>query len=227
MSLLSYLSVTIPLDQDYNVRAISPAGCRLSPEHILTNSDSPCEQLEHSVTIIPKLESDFRRKSVVDYAFPELHPEAELKIPSKNLLIYTQSGVDSSGRRHSVSIPLLPFSNAKSDTTILSIQRKGSVRKKKMESIQEKSGVDSSEAFPMETTKDNGAMDSLTVPEINGNKKRRRKMSPRQNSLPARKSERMSEAPKPPTGSDSSLRGSPRRSSKQEFYQFLDSAITH
>ena len=141
--------------------------------------------------------------------------QAELKIPSKNLLIYTQSGVDSSGRRHSVSIPLLPSSNAKSDTTILSIQRKGSVRKKKMESIQEKSGVDSSEAFPMETTKDNGAMDSLTVPEINGNKKRRRKMSPRQNSLPARKSERMSEAPNPPTGSDSSLRGSPRRSSKQ------------
>ena len=37
--------------------------------------DSPCEQLEHSVTIIPKLESEFRRKSVVDYAFPELHPE--------------------------------------------------------------------------------------------------------------------------------------------------------
>ena len=82
-----------------------------------------------------------------------------------------------------------------------------------MESIQEKSGVDSSEAFPMETTKDNGAMDSLTVPEINGNKKRRRKMSPRQNSLPARKSERMSESPNPPT--DSLLRGSPGRSSKK------------
>ena len=41
-----------------------------------------------------------------------------------------------------------------------------------MESIQEKSGVDSNEAFPMESTKDNGAMDSLTVPEINGNKKK-------------------------------------------------------
>ena len=84
-----------------------------------------------------------------------------------------------------------------------------------MESIEEKTGVDSSEAFPMETTKDNGAMDCLTVPEIKGNKRRRRKMSPRQNSLPARKSERMSEAPKPPTGSDSSLRGSPKKSSKQ------------
>ena len=45
---------------------------------LLTNNlfpDSPCDQLEHSVTIIPKLESEFRRKSVVDYAFPELHPE--------------------------------------------------------------------------------------------------------------------------------------------------------
>ena len=35
MSLLSSLSVTIPLDQDYNVRAVSPGGCPLSPEHIL------------------------------------------------------------------------------------------------------------------------------------------------------------------------------------------------
>ena len=40
-----------------------------------TFPDSPCDQLEHSVTIIPKLESEFRRKSVVNYAFPELHPE--------------------------------------------------------------------------------------------------------------------------------------------------------
>ena len=35
MSLLSSISVTIPLDRDYNIRAVSPAGCCLSPEHIL------------------------------------------------------------------------------------------------------------------------------------------------------------------------------------------------
>ena len=35
MSLLSSISVTIPLDQDYNIRAVSPTGCCLSPEHIL------------------------------------------------------------------------------------------------------------------------------------------------------------------------------------------------
>ena len=35
-----------------------------------------------------------RRKSMADYAFPELHPEAALQEPSKNLLIYTQTGVD-------------------------------------------------------------------------------------------------------------------------------------
>ena len=38
MSLLSSISVTIPLDQDFNVRAVSPTGCRLSPEHILPKS---------------------------------------------------------------------------------------------------------------------------------------------------------------------------------------------
>ena len=62
-----------------------------------------------------------------------------------------------------------------------------------MESIQEKCGVD------------NGAMDCLTVPEINGNKRRQRKCPQDKNSLPARKSERMPESTKAPTGSDSSL----------------------
>ena len=38
ISLLSSISVTIPLDQDFNVRAISPTGCRLSPELMLPQS---------------------------------------------------------------------------------------------------------------------------------------------------------------------------------------------
>ena len=69
---------------------------------------------------------------MANYAFPELHPEVQLEEPSKNLLIYTQTGVDSAGRRHSVSIPLLPLSGARSrpspskETPLVTIQRKGS-----------------------------------------------------------------------------------------------------
>ena len=60
------------LDQDFDVRAVSPAGCHLSPEHIIPGTLSgtaasvtgPVEQLGHlgqlehleqSVTIIPNL----------------------------------------------------------------------------------------------------------------------------------------------------------------------------
>ena len=70
---------------------------------------------------------------MANYAFPELHPElVQLEEPSKNLLIYTQTGVDSAGRRHSVSIPLLPLSGARTrpspskETPLVTIQRKGS-----------------------------------------------------------------------------------------------------
>ena len=129
MSLLSSLSVTIPLDQDFDVRAVSPTGCHLSPEHIIPHVSpaSLVPNMEQSVTIIPNLRAAAkRRKSYADYAFPELHPEAQLQEPSKNLLIYTQTGVDSAGRRHSVSIPLLPPSNTRADTPLVTIQRKGS-----------------------------------------------------------------------------------------------------
>ena len=98
-----------------------------SPEHIIPHiSSPPVDHIEQSVTIIPNLRAvNTRRKSMANYAFPELHPEAQLQEPSKNLLIYTQTGVDSSGRRHSVSIPLLPPSS-KTDTPKVTIQRKGS-----------------------------------------------------------------------------------------------------
>ena len=46
------------------------------------------------LTIISEIITMTRRKSMADYAFPELHPEAALQEPSKNLLIYTQTGVD-------------------------------------------------------------------------------------------------------------------------------------
>ena len=148
MSLLSSLSVTIPLDQDFDVRAVSPTGCHLSPEHIIPHVSpaSLVPNMEQSVTIIPNLRAAAkRRKSYADYAFPELHPEAQLQEPSKNLLIYTQTGVDSAGRRHSVSIPLLPPSNTRADTPLVTIQRKGSHHgprpsSRNMESIEVRGG---------------------------------------------------------------------------------------
>jgi len=232
MSLLSSLSVTIPLDQDFNVRAVSPTGCHLSPEHIIPHiSSPPVDHIEQSVTIIPNLRAvNTRRKSMANYAFPELHPEAQLQEPSKNLLIYTQTGVDSSGRRHSVSIPLLPPSS-KTDTPKVTIQRKGSGHSqhrrnssRNMESINE-SRTSSKCAISQETS-----MDCLTVPGVAGvhnpqQSRRQRKMSPRQNSLPARTSRGPS--PSSATRSHGSLRGSSHRPAKQDFYQFLDSAIAH
>ena len=148
----------------------------------------------------------------MDYAFPELHPGAELKIPSKNLLIFTQSSVDTSGRRHSVSIPLLPSSTTKPDTTMLSIQRRGSTRKKTMESIQEKCDKDTCDISETETAGVNEAMDCLRVPS----KRKPRKLSRRQSSLPARKCSKMPESVRTDTGSDNETRASsPKRTGKE------------
>ena len=46
------------------------------------SSAPPCSQLEQSMTIIPNLTADFRRKSMVNYAFPELHPTVSYMICS-------------------------------------------------------------------------------------------------------------------------------------------------
>ena len=46
MSLLSSLSVTIPLDEEtFSVRAVSPTGCRLSPEHIIPQVIENCHYI--------------------------------------------------------------------------------------------------------------------------------------------------------------------------------------
>ena len=222
MSLLSSLSVTIPLDQDFDVRAVSPTGCHLSPEHIIPHVSSlttppsplpPVGNIEHSVTIIPNLRAKVnRRKSMADYAFPELHPEARLEEPSKNLLIYTQTGVDpNTGRRHSVSIPLLPPSSSRVDTKapLVTIQRKGSHHgprtSRNMESI-----VESGSKM---TVSQETSMDCLKVPGLSGQQRRQRRMSPRQNSLPARPSRGSS--PASASRSQGSLRSSVRRPDKQ------------
>lgn len=99
-----------------------------------------------------------------------------------------------------------------------------------MENIQERSVAGSDEVFTEETAVDNVAMDCLAVPATNCNTRQLRRMSPRQNSLPSRTFQRMSETQHGNTQTssltDSSLqRGSTRRCSKQELYQFLDVAI--
>lgn len=238
MSLLSSLSVTIPLDQDFSVRAVSPTGCRLSPEHIIppqASSPGHVEHVEQSVTIIPNLRAvNKRRKSMANYAFPELHPEAQLHEPSKNLLIYTRTGVDSCGRRHSVSIPLLPrSSHSKSDTPLVTIQRKGqsvshSSRRNSSRNMESISETRSRLSSRCEVSQDQEtSMDCLTVPGAGQQPQRKSKrMSVRQNSLPARPSRGTS--PTSASRSHSSLRGgSFHKPRKQDLYHFLDSAIAH
>ena len=164
---------------------------------------------------------------MVNYAFPELHPtvslydivylniiliyyfQTQLKPPSKNLLIYNRSGVDSSGRRHSVSIPLLPSSTAKPNTTVISIQRKESQKgergrgRETRRRIREREGRLSTENDNKETdiADTSTPMDCLAVPASNCTDWQQ--TARRKSSLPVRKR------------STSSERGSSRRSSKQ------------
>ena len=177
---------------------------------------------------------------MADYAFPELHPEVKLEEPSKNLLIFTQTGVDSAGRRHSVSIPLLPLSGSKArpspsqEKPLVTIQRKGSHHSqhrrnssRNMESINvsihfvsyfittfslQESTRGSNRSIPK--SHEEISMDCLTVPVPNNNllqpsqpRRMSRKMSPRQNSLPARPSSARGTSPTSGTRSHGSLRG--------------------
>ena len=125
---------------------------------VSSGGEERSEGVERSVTIIPhmggqesrweqekckKFDNPNRRRSIADYAFPELHPDTALRKSSRNLLIYTRtrclelvhpfnigqeviqkkfaprclstlmrscqsSSTDSSGRRKSVAVPLLP-----------------------------------------------------------------------------------------------------------------------
>jgi len=157
MSLLSSLSVTVPLGQDFTFRSVSPSSNSLPATSNLfpPGGEEKSAGVERSVTIIPHMGGqESRRKSIADYAFPELHPDTALKRSSRNLLIYTRTSTDSSGRRQSVAVPLLPSSSSKNatqrenGTALVALERKGSVRERKgsvrcrkmsstMESIQE------------------------------------------------------------------------------------------
>ena len=71
MSELSSLSVTVQ-EKDFTVRPVSPGapGSVGGSLDLLFERD---EAVEHQLTIIPRLGSFKRRKSLVNHAFPELH----------------------------------------------------------------------------------------------------------------------------------------------------------
>jgi len=155
MSLLSSLSVTVPLGQDFTFRSVSPSSSLPASSNLFPpGGEERSEGVERSVTIIPHMGGqESRRRSIADYAFPELHPDTALRKSSRNLLIYTRTSTDSSGRRKSVAVPLLPSSSSnatqrENGTPLVALERKGSVRERKgsvrcrkmsstMESIQE------------------------------------------------------------------------------------------
>ena len=70
MSELSSLSVTVQ-EKDFTVRPVSPGQASVGGSlDLLFERD---EAVEHQLTIIPRLGSFKRRKSLVNHAFPELH----------------------------------------------------------------------------------------------------------------------------------------------------------
>ena len=73
---------------------------------VCSGGEERSEGVERSVTIIPhmggqesrweqekckKFDNPNRRRSIADYAFPELHPDTALRKSSRNLLIYTRT----------------------------------------------------------------------------------------------------------------------------------------
>ena len=86
MSLLSSISMTVPIGEDFTINSVSKDG----QDHLFQGSamsskfckiksssfaDTSGDQLEQTVTIIPSLRGGGRRKSMVSHAFPELHQE--------------------------------------------------------------------------------------------------------------------------------------------------------
>lgn len=102
MSTLSTLSVTVQ-DKDFTVRPVSPGIATGSNDPLFEQDD---DEVEQQLTVIPRIGS-LRRKSLIDYAFPELHQKSNGPKVSNSLLILTRTKTDSQGRRHSVAVPLL------------------------------------------------------------------------------------------------------------------------
>ena len=74
MSELSSLSVTVQ-EKDFTVRPVSPGASVGGSLDLLFERD---KSVEHQLTIIPRVGSVKRRKSLVNHAFPELHKKVRL-----------------------------------------------------------------------------------------------------------------------------------------------------
>ena len=70
----------------------SLTGASLLSKLVCPGGEERIEGVERSVTIIPNMGGqESRRRSIADYAFPELHPDTALRRSSRNLLIYTRT----------------------------------------------------------------------------------------------------------------------------------------
>jgi len=115
MSELSSLSVTVQ-ERDFKMRPVSPNNSGPGSLDMLFEEGKD-ESVENQLTIIPKLGSFSRRKSLVNHAFPELHRKTSNT--SNSLVILTRTTTDSQGRRHSVAVPLLAAPPSKVDTGLV------------------------------------------------------------------------------------------------------------
>lgn len=76
----------------------------------MTGARGAGEEYEQHITIVPNPRAK-RRGSMMDYAFPELHPRGKGNKEPENLIILTRTRTDRHGRRHSVAVPLIPPPN--------------------------------------------------------------------------------------------------------------------
>merc|ERR1719323_2225178 len=120
MSELSSLSVTVQ-ERDFKMRPVSPNTQSAAGSLDMLFEEGKDENVEQQLTIIPKLGSFSRRKSLVNHAFPELHRKSSAA--SNSLLILTRTKTDAQGRRHSVAVPLLQAPPAAADSGFV-IERK-------------------------------------------------------------------------------------------------------
>ena len=84
MSELSSLSVTVQ-EKDFTVRPVSPGASVGGSLDLLFERD---KSVEHQLTIIPRMGSVKRRKSLVNHAFPELHKKVRLPRATSYMAAY-------------------------------------------------------------------------------------------------------------------------------------------
>ena len=92
LCLSSFSSVIKTTHRTWQKCQTSLTGASLLSKLVCPGGEERIEGVERSVTIIPNMGGqESRRRSIADYAFPELHPDTALRRSSRNLLIYTRT----------------------------------------------------------------------------------------------------------------------------------------